>query len=1029
MSGIVVTFYSYKGGVGRTMALANVAVLLAQRDRKVLAVDWDLEAPGLERYFGYFAVTTPKGGLLPLLREQHRGSRGHYREHLSRVTGTLGGKPFGLDVLPSGRETDTDYSSTLERFDWEKYFTDGGGEYLEDLRRQWREEYDVVLIDSRTGLSDTGGICTIQLPDVVVAMFTANFQSLYGVRDTMRLAQAARGRLAYDRMHLRVLPVPTRFSGAADTPEAKQWLDRIGDAMAGFYEDWLPKRATPRQASEALRIPQCDPFGFGEKLAVVEEDGTPNRRMTTAYERIAGLIEAAVPDAAKILRLADVTPAAPRPAPAPSDGYEYDLFVSSAPGSVMNDWNEAFISEITSLVAALAGREVRVYHDLSEVRVGDLWQSTVSRPLLRSRVLLALITPPYMSSPWSRLEWATFERREQAAGWDAPLILPVLLRGDAALPDWISRRQYVDGRDLPLRRADLRRPPAARRLLDDIARRLVGLIEGAPAFDPAWTVAQDLPASAIAPPTAPGPSDLAMDADALAALLDKDPRPDVVEAAHRVLPTLRRDRDFAALLILTDALRRHDADDDDAALHQAFALVQTGEYTSAQKRLERLVGRLPPKSEAFAEATALLGRTWQEQFAAAPSKRSPSARKALRASIDAFKRGYQVDRARHLQHGVRLVAMASAGRRHGLATGMANEQTIARTILEQLEEIPESLRSPWHSAASAELQLALGDKAGFVRDSVAFMRHPQRDAESANDFLRALTTVWELDAGIGGDPVVALLQAQALGTKGGNVQVSYTTSTSKMLSTSRATASSSASQTVPLEALFRDSGGRSIVWFKTAMARAASVGTILDASEQRIASCFAVHARSLGLPLDELVVLTAAHVIASRGESRIRPRNGAVAFEVGGKAMTFAVADELWSSPPEALDATVLRLRKQPPGIEGLPLSPRLPSLNTPQRVYLIGHAEGGQLSFSLQDNELLDYDAVVSVRSSRIRVHYRASTAPGTSGSPVFDDDWQVIALHHAQDRALPRLNGKPGTYAACEGIWIQSIVAEVKR
>src|SRR5215210_2127794 len=48
---MVVTFYSFKGGVGRSMALANVAELLADRGYRVVACDWDLEAPGLERYF------------------------------------------------------------------------------------------------------------------------------------------------------------------------------------------------------------------------------------------------------------------------------------------------------------------------------------------------------------------------------------------------------------------------------------------------------------------------------------------------------------------------------------------------------------------------------------------------------------------------------------------------------------------------------------------------------------------------------------------------------------------------------------------------------------------------------------------------------------------------------------------------------------------------------------------------------------------------------------------------------------------
>ena len=48
---MIYTFYSYKGGVGRTMALANIAELFYQAGLKVLIVDWDLEAPGLERFF------------------------------------------------------------------------------------------------------------------------------------------------------------------------------------------------------------------------------------------------------------------------------------------------------------------------------------------------------------------------------------------------------------------------------------------------------------------------------------------------------------------------------------------------------------------------------------------------------------------------------------------------------------------------------------------------------------------------------------------------------------------------------------------------------------------------------------------------------------------------------------------------------------------------------------------------------------------------------------------------------------------
>lgn len=52
--GQIVTFYSYKGGTGRTMALANVAWILASNGMRVLAVDWDLESPGLHKFFHPF---------------------------------------------------------------------------------------------------------------------------------------------------------------------------------------------------------------------------------------------------------------------------------------------------------------------------------------------------------------------------------------------------------------------------------------------------------------------------------------------------------------------------------------------------------------------------------------------------------------------------------------------------------------------------------------------------------------------------------------------------------------------------------------------------------------------------------------------------------------------------------------------------------------------------------------------------------------------------------------------------------------
>ena len=70
--GKIVTFYSYKGGTGRTMALANVAWILASNGKRVLVVDWDLESPGLHRFFHPFldaarSAATP--GVIDLISE------------------------------------------------------------------------------------------------------------------------------------------------------------------------------------------------------------------------------------------------------------------------------------------------------------------------------------------------------------------------------------------------------------------------------------------------------------------------------------------------------------------------------------------------------------------------------------------------------------------------------------------------------------------------------------------------------------------------------------------------------------------------------------------------------------------------------------------------------------------------------------------------------------------------------------------------------------------------------------------------
>lgn len=482
----IVTFYSYKGGVGRSMALANIAVLLARRDLRVLAVDWDLEAPGLEHYFDYFDLSIKRGGLLPFLVEQHAQLAGgeprvdHYRHHLWTID--VGGA-HRLSLLGSGRATHADYAHVLEHFAWTAFFERGGGDFLEQLRDRWRADFDIVLIDSRTGVSDAGGICTIQMPDVLVTMFTANYQSVLGVRDVIQSAQAARQRLAYDRMAQTVLPLPSRFPQGSDSELSNEWLDRIATELGGCLADWLPRGIEPRSVLERLTIPHRDEFAFGERLAVAEPKTAGAKALTAVYERIAALLAAEFRDIEAVVGAAARGPASrsasraieelalgrPRPA-----AVRPDVFVSyPRAGSVLREWVYRFIETLGKTSGTQLGMLASFFLDVEDRPDTEFDQV---RPVLDgSRVLLAILTPHYLASSWCLAEWQAFEERERVAG--RTLIVPIALRGVSPLPGRFSERVVIDGSGV-----DLSDPSdaAMATLVDRTLKTLAATLEGAP---------------------------------------------------------------------------------------------------------------------------------------------------------------------------------------------------------------------------------------------------------------------------------------------------------------------------------------------------------------------------------------------------------------------------------------------------------------------------------------------------------------------------------------------------------------------
>jgi cellulose biosynthesis protein BcsQ len=290
--GKVLTFYSYKGGVGRSMALANVAVLLASNGHKILVVDWDLEAPGIEQYFrGHIDERKERKehrhGVVDLMQARGRDSELDWRKCITRAV-VRGSE---IHILGAGQRSPA-YANALASLSWKDLFANHDlGRYLEQLRTEWSAAYDFVLVDSRTGITDIGGICTIHLPDIVIALFTSNEQSLAGVVQVMRDARREHAALPVDRSRLLILPLPARDESQSEHQRSEEWYARFARELDEFYRDWLPAKLTAAEALDILRIPYKAYWSFGEPLPVIEEGISRPTSLGYAYALVASLVE------------------------------------------------------------------------------------------------------------------------------------------------------------------------------------------------------------------------------------------------------------------------------------------------------------------------------------------------------------------------------------------------------------------------------------------------------------------------------------------------------------------------------------------------------------------------------------------------------------------------------------------------------------------------------------------------------------------------------------------------------------------
>lgn len=321
--GQIITFYSYKGGTGRTMALANTACLLARKytndlnnssDRvQVVAIDWDFEAPGLHRYFEPYTEDVEfyreAPGCLELFEElakrksefakhDYEGNRKLAIELLGRIRlerFLVKTSIPGLSIIKAGKLDSEDYAKRVSKFEWQDFFEATYGLFA-GLTDFLRERFQFTLVDSRTGITDSSGICTMLLPDKLVVAFTPNRQSLTGVKNLVDKAIKYR-RNSPDMRPLVVFPLASRiemarpglfeqwrFKGQADSldNESSDGYQVLFERM--FRENYRNESINLSEYFDEVQIQHVPDYAYGEPIAVELEASESRIFLRRSYE-------------------------------------------------------------------------------------------------------------------------------------------------------------------------------------------------------------------------------------------------------------------------------------------------------------------------------------------------------------------------------------------------------------------------------------------------------------------------------------------------------------------------------------------------------------------------------------------------------------------------------------------------------------------------------------------------------------------------------------------------------------------------
>lgn len=240
----IVCFFSYKGGTGRTMLLANTAFVLAKNGLKIGCVDLDLEAAGLLYFFGISGkemeeIRGKNNELISILKYQNPALVKTAIEVSKKYSEIKKGKLFVLPTISDPVALDS-IEDTLTRKDKTQLLDKVFKEFLALF------ELDVILVDVRTGESFYSGYALQKSKDgLAVVCMRLDRQNAFGTKGML------------NRLHDSGIHFTTVASLVFEPKEesTKNWIK--------YYEKEIGERFN-------YILPIDRRLLFGEKLAVLE---------------------------------------------------------------------------------------------------------------------------------------------------------------------------------------------------------------------------------------------------------------------------------------------------------------------------------------------------------------------------------------------------------------------------------------------------------------------------------------------------------------------------------------------------------------------------------------------------------------------------------------------------------------------------------------------------------------------------------------------------------------------------------------